>query len=392
MRSIKQLLPILLRESTLRFIAKSSPVLFLMFAACSPAVAAAPPDEVQSTSVEVFVAPTLAPTTEVTPPPTSSPEPALIYPYYLPLTTKPDIAPQTINGVTVQIDWAYVDESRVALHYTISGLDWPDGTFWDSMQARITSPALTDDAFSGAGGWNHGPVDHGVITGTDDRLLKDGAIDAEKHPEVALNVAIPVEGATSVGTFHFSLKVPVLDGIKLEDLNQTVVANNVSMTLKTLVLSPSHAEALLCFQMPSPVDWGLTSSTITVGGREYPFSGGGDVPGANGKGFLLTDPERCTSLGFEIPFDPSLSSITLTVPKLLGSIPEVVTDERVEMANQRLAERGIQMDYVNVDHGGNIEILKQPEGMPDGEIYPLIWDALAEQYEGPWVFHVAIER
>jgi hypothetical protein len=30
--------------------------------------------------------------------------------------------------------------------------------------------------------------------------------------------------------------------------------------------------------------------------------------------------------------------------------------------------------------------------MPDGEIYPLIWDALAEQYEGPWVFRVAIER
>ena len=62
------------------------------------------------------------------------------------------------------------------------------------------------------------------------------------------------------------------------------------------------------------------------------------------------------------------------------------------MANQRLADQGIQIDYVNVDHGGNIEILKQPQGMPDGEIYPLIWDALAEQYEGPWVFCVAIER
>jgi hypothetical protein len=205
-------------------------------------------------------------------------------------------------------------------------------------------------------------------------------------------VDIPVEGATSVGTFHFAFPVPVLNGVRLEDLDQTVVANNVSMTLKTLVLNPSHAEALLCFQMPSPVDWGLTASKITVGGEAYPFSGGGIVQGADGKGFLLTDPERCNSIGFDIPYDESTSSITLTVPKLMGSLPEVVTAERVDKANQRLAELGIQIDYVNVDHGGNIEILQQPQGMPDGEIYPLIWDALAEQYEGPWVFTVPIER
>jgi hypothetical protein len=392
MSSLKQLVPILLREPALRFIARITPVFILILAACSPAVVPASPNEVQSTSVEALTAPTLAPITEVTPLPTSSPEPALIYPYYLPLAIKPDIAPQTVNGVTVEIDWAYVDESRVALHYTISGLDWPDGTFWDSMQARITSPALPDDAFSGAGGWDHGPVDDGVITGTDDQLFRDGAVDAEKHPEVELRVDIPVEGATSVGTFHFAFPAPVLDGIRLEHLDQTVVANNISMTLKTLVLNPSHAEALLCFQMPSPVDWGLTASTITVGGREYSFSGGGIVQGADGKGFLLTDPERCISIGFDIPYEESTSSITLTVPKLLGSVPEVVTAERVDMANQRLAEHGIQMDYVNVDHGGNIEILKRPQDMPDGEIYPLIWDALAEQYEGPWVFTIPIER
>ena len=327
MSSLKQLMPILLREPALRFIARITPVLILMLAACSPAVVPASPNEVQPTSVEVLAAPTLAPTTEVTPLPTSSPEPALIYPYYLPLITKPGIPPQTINGVTVQIDWAYVDESRVALHYTISGLDWPDGTFWDAMQARITSPALPDDAFSGAGGWNHGPVDHGVIAGTDDQLFWDGAVDAQKHPNIDLNVDIPVEGETSVGTFHFAFNVPVLDGIRLENLDQTIVANNISMTLKTLVLNPSHAEALLCFQMPSPVDWGLTASTISVGGKEYSFSGGGLVQGAYGIGFLLTDPERCNSIGFDIPYGESTSSITLTVPKLIGSVPEVVTAE-----------------------------------------------------------------
>lgn len=392
MRSIKQLVLILIRKQNLGSLVRIAPVFLLMLSACSPAAIHAAPGEAQPVAVEVRATPTIAPNVEATALPTSAADENPIYPYYLPLVTKPNIPPQTINGVTVEIDWVYADESRVALHYTISGLDWPDGTFWDPMQARITSAAIPERAFSGAGGWNHGPVDQGIITGTDDRLFWAGAVDAAQHPEVDLNVEIPVEGATSVGTFHFALDVPVLDGIKLEDLDQTVLANNISMTLKTLVLTPSHAEALICFQMPSPVDWGLTASTITVGGREYPFSGGGDMPGANGKGFLLTDPERCTSVGFEIPFDPSLSSIRLSVPKLLGSVPEVVNAERVEIANQRLAERGIQFEYVNIDHGGNIEILKQPENMNDSQIYPLIWDALSEQYEGPWVFTVPIER
>ena len=363
-------------------------IFLLILLACSPAAIPVAPVEVQPTPVEALPTSTIEPT----PLPTSTPEEELIYPYFLPLATKPDIPPQTINGVTAEIDWAYVDESRVAVHYTISGLDWPEGTMWDAMSARITSAAIPDSAFSGAGGWNSSPVEQGMITGTDDRLLWSGAVDGSKHPSVDLNVDIPVEGPTPVGTFHFAFNVPMLDGIIMENLDQTVVANNVSMTLESLALSPSYAEALICFQMPSAVDWGLTASKITVGGREYPFSGGGLAQGAEGKNFAVTDPERCNSIGFNIPYDESASSITLTVPRLLGSIPEVVTAERVEIANQRLADKGIQFNYDNIDHGGNIVILKRPENVSDVEIYPLIWDALAEQYEGPWVFTVAIQR
>ena len=61
------------------------------------------------------------------------------YPYYLPLATKPDIAPQTINNITVVIDWVYVDESRVALQYTISGLNWPDGVMLGTTSVQISS-------------------------------------------------------------------------------------------------------------------------------------------------------------------------------------------------------------------------------------------------------------
>jgi hypothetical protein len=352
----------------------------------------AAPVEIQTTPTEAPAEPTRAPTVEATSPPTSTPAEEPVYPYYLPLATKPDIPPQARDDVTAQIDWVYVDESRVSFHYTISGLDWPRGTTSDAMSIRVTSAAIPDTAYSGAGSWGNTPVEGGVMTGTSDQLFWDGAVDVSKHPNVDLRVDIPVEGPDPVGTFHFEFNVPVLDGIRMESLDQTMVANDVSMTLKSLTLNPSHAEALICFEMPSAVDWGLTASTITIAGREYPFSGGGLAQTPDGKYIEVADSERCNNIGFDIPYDESASSLTLTVPKLLASVPEVVTPDRVEMGNERLAESGIEIDYENIDHGGNIVILKRPDGMEDYQIYPLIWDALAEQYEGPWEFTVEIPR
>jgi hypothetical protein len=144
--------------------------------------------------------------------------------------------------------------------------------------------------------------------------------------------------------------------------------------------------------MPSAVDWGLTASILSIGDRDYTYSNGGLMQGAEGKEFRLTDPQRCSSIGFDIVQDPSASSMTLTVPNLLGSVPEIIDQERVDRANQRLAGEGIEFQYVAVDHGGNIEVLKRPEGKTDQEIYPMIWNALADQYEGPWEFTIPLPQ
>lgn len=336
-----------------------------------------------------------------------------LYPaYYIPLATKPDIAPQTINGATVIIDWVYIDESRVALHYTISGLNWPDGVRLDATSVRIYS-TMAENMGAGAYGGASLPVLRGVTMGSFDQLLIDGTLNADEHPNIALEVDIPVNGTTAmyppdpgsgqqpapqenvslpdIGTFHFELTVSVHKGIRFENIGQTVVAHDVSMTLKTLVLNPSRAEAVICFQMPSAKDWGLTASKVTIGNSDYPYSGGGLLPGKDGKEFSLTDPERCGSIGFDIPYDESATSVTLTVQKLMASLPELIDKEHVNTANQRLADKGIQFDYVPTDHGADIEILKQPEGATNMEIYPLIWEALADRYEGPWVFEVKIK-
>jgi hypothetical protein len=389
-------------------------VLPLLITSCGPqASSLLDPPVVNTPLSPVLTEAPLTTNVEVVQFPASASENEQVYPYYLPLATKPDIAPQTINGITAVIDWVYVDESRVALQYTISNLDWPDGIMLDATSVQVSSATIENIGYGGGGGGSL-PADKGVITGYLDQLLVEGTLNADEHPNIDLSVDVPVNGSTAmppadpgsgqqlapqeslslpdIGTFHFGFSASVHKGIKVKNIGQTVVANDVSMTLKALVLNPSRAEALICFQMPSDKDWGLTASTINIGGRDYRFSGGGIMPGVDGKDFSLTDPERCSSVGFDILYDEPAISITLIVHKLVASLPESIDKEHVNIANQRLAEKGIEFDYVPVEHGANIEILKRPEGAPNMEIYPLIWEALADQYEGPWVFQVEIKQ
>ena len=381
-----------IKKPILKEIRTISVFILLLLGACNPTVAISTPVVIQDLPTLMPSSPTVEPT--LVPTLASALEQA--YPYYRPLATKLENVSQTIGDVTAQIDWAYVDEGRVAIQYTISGLEWSDGSTLDGMQqVQMSIPALSGfrlGGFSGASGGNVSYAQNGVITGSSDQALLDGALDADKYPEINVRVEIPVEGPTKVGTFHLNFTIPVVNGIKIENIDQTVVANQVSMTLKSLILNPSHVEALICFQMPSSSDWGLMTSVLTVNGRDYPTSGAGLAQGTDGR--VIGDPNtnRCDTVGFDIVPDASTTSVTLTIPRLQASVNEVVTKEVVDRANQRLAERGLQFDYVNVDHGGNILVLQRPAGATDPEIYPLIWDAMADQYNGPWVFTVELPK
>ncbi len=388
-------------------------VLFLLtiLAACSP-VKTAPLTPVEETAVppaETSAALAISPSAEfmdqaeaALPSPTPEPntisggQPAQeqVFPYFLALATKPDPlhASQTKDGVTATIDQLYVDEIRVYVGFTVTGLDWPDGTQWDAMKLRISSTAIPDDAYSGAGSWNVTAASASMITGEANVLLWDGGLDAKKTPNINVRLDLPLDGPTSSVNFRFEYRVPVLDGMRIDNIDQTIVANDVSMTLNTVLVQPSYVEVALCFDMPSPVDWMLTASRLTLGDRDYTYSGGGLTEGPRTPAFTLDDAKRCSSIGFDVVYDETPSSLALTVPKLVGSVPEVVNAERVAMANARLSPLGIEIDYVNLDHGGNINVLKRPDGATDAGIYPLIWDALAEQYAGPWVFTVELPK
>jgi hypothetical protein len=200
-------------------------------------------------------------------------------------------------------------------------------------------------------------------------------------------VALP-----NVGTFHFAFEIPIYSGVKLMDLNQTVEANGIAVTLKSLILNPSHVDAFLCFEMPSAKDWSLDLRFGIAGTPDLdaPRAFGSSLFLGDGKGFTISDPERCVGMGADVRYEGGPTQVVLTIPKLKTSIPELIPEEMVQQANERLADKGIEFEVIAVDHGNNFNILKRPDGMPDTALYPLIWDALGDWYEGPWEITVEV--
>ena len=90
-------------------------------------------------------------------------------------------------------------------------------------------------------------MEQGVITSEVDERLGEGALDPEKTPNIRLKVEIPVEGPTKVGKFRFQLDLPFSE-TRIENIDQTVATNNVSMTLKEIWMTTCYLEALFFFK------------------------------------------------------------------------------------------------------------------------------------------------
>jgi hypothetical protein len=176
------------------------------------------------------------------------------------------------------------------------------------------------------------------------------------------------------------------------------------MTLKTLWLNPSGIQAYICFQKPpeahksSEAGWQVDAGTIkTDTGQEFFAEGGGAILEGD-ENYSIKDSEICSSASFgmpgsnPLPYDGRATKLTLSIPNLtLPGSYEIFPEDIVRKANERLASKGIAFDVVHGDHENNFNILKRPEGMADLEIYPLIWEALSEQYAGPWEFTVEVK-
>jgi hypothetical protein len=337
-------------------------------------------------------------------------------PYGTPAPQATVIAEQIMQGVKVSLDWAYADESRVAIQLTVTGLKPPEGIRPSSMLGML---AVTDDAGnpidSKMGGVGGGENPDGSVFLTYVCFYYE-QMDAGQHPQLDLKADLPIGGfevpyeapgmttdpnqvaqliaIPLVGNFHFEFSVPVYKGLTITP-DRNVEASGITMHLESITLNRSHTDLRLCFQMPSPADW-IPYATIQIGeGLEMQNNGFSD---AAGKSFRLTNPERCADLSFDVPYSGGATTAVVKVTKLAKSFPEVFSDEQIRTANEKLKPRGIEFEitpYISQGNGGggggySMKILKKPEGMNDDDVYHLINNTLEERIEGPWVFTVEV--
>lgn len=313
------------------------------------------------------------------------------------------VAEEVMQNVKVILNWAYADESRVAVRFTIAGLSLPEGLDYGygAMETfsllDLNGNVLGQDGFSTAA--ENREDGSKVIT-----AIYYGKIDADKTPVLDLKMNIRVGGFDApysppgsegkspemrniplMGSTEFEVSIPVHKGFEIM-VNQSVEENGVRMRLENLTINPSHTEILLCFNMPSAKDWQLWKTTLRIGdSEEYTHS-----MAARGMSDSVKDNnwERCITMGFDAPYDGSATTMTITVPYLITPVfTSDITDQRVELANKKLINDGIVFEYVD----GDVKILQKPTGMKEWEAYPLAWDALADWYDGPWVFRVIVK-
>jgi hypothetical protein len=126
-----------------------------------------------------------------------------------------------------------------------------------------------------------------------------------------------------------------------------------------------------------------------------------DYGGYTGKGPAPTDlptidKGRCVQVGFPVGDLASTSeqALTLTVPGLEKSMPEVIPDDQLQPVLAKLKAEGIEMSWTTSSGsgggGGGYSFTSLPAGMSDDEAYQKFLEILGYDFSGPWVFTAQI--
>ncbi len=330
---------------------------------------------------------------------------------------------QTLDDISVTLNWAYVDTQQLILNYTVTGADPlmlnasfaitpivlrdAEGYQFSYSRAMPLPDATADSTTVTAHFYNQAIRQ---IAGSDQYEVVDDYFHThfDRVPaEIALQMALTLGGyevpewvitegvesaysvgddVPAVGPFTFDFTVPVTNSVELEPM-ETVEADGLAVTLEALSVAPTAAEARICYDMPDGRDW-LPEATLTIDGEIGYMSGHGVTDMAQ---FENTE-RRCRNVSFSAFYDGSPTTLTLSLDYLSTSMQEGPADwERIE---EVLAEDGIDIDVIfeRGESGGGmrIEEVDVPEGFDLQEALNAARETLGDRVAGPWVFEVEL--
>lgn len=314
---------------------------------------------------------------------------------------------QTLDGVQLQLNWAYIDEGRVIVNYQTFLVN-QDGT---RRAADADEPAILrlserngqlPDLYPNRHGHQSYPtpvtvafnieqgaslpdplnmVDMRLEIAYDYRPHIRNAIERIFYSEIRRStfgwdqngVRLPLPPEAISFTFDFTL--PIQRSVTLEPM-LTVTASGVAITLESLSVSPSKTNYRVCYVLPdnSAKGWHLADVTLAFGETVTSFGGSENKKRKDGR--------ACTD-GYMEVYQTLPVTLTLTV-EALERMPFNSADELLRIQRAMHAS-GIGMD---------VEI------HPDGTTaftWPNITDEaqtvlvdLGYRIEGPWVFTIDV--
>jgi hypothetical protein len=321
------------------------------------------------------------------------------FPGIAPLEPAPLSTEDIGNATTITLEKAYADVFRMVFVVSIK-----------SPQAGVVVSSATLKDASGAElnngvGINSQPDDPpGRFTVELDPVNEFEFAAGQFKGTLVLGIGNQLGPNSAQADAHFNLDIPVYPAVVFDPL-QTVTANGVQMLLQRVKITPSFAKAYLCFQKPTQADWGIGSnSTMKIGEDTGTLSYAmllfdseniGNMPIMSEPGWIApVQTGHCLAAGFTVGHHGKPETLSLTIAGLEQSAPEVIPNDQLQAARQKLLAQGIDMDWVtssgNGGGGGGPVITTKPAGMTDDQVMQLFNEAMGYYYPGPWNFTVDI--
>ncbi len=300
---------------------------------------------------------------------------------------------QSLEGVSLTLDWAYLDESRLALGMSFSNLP---------PHLTLGSPEVTFVGITPvqALGWSQSlRTNQNQAEYISYQLIQIESMGDKVDLEIEVPLLqIGVETPQTLATFRFAVHdLKVYQGQTLP-IQQTyaVRVNGVEVRLMSVRVTPSASEVVVCYDFPTPDApfWYMQHATLQIGeGPEESY---------RTYRYLSEEPanpsqDHCVQLGFPVGNALGEKRLVLRVHKLV--VPLTMQDrlpsERIASANQELAQYGIEIAPAPPEESegpGGWKFIRRPTEVFDPTQDPtvIVTQILEERFSGPWEFYIDI--
>ncbi len=288
---------------------------------------------------------------------------------------------QTINGTTVQVDWAYADANRIVLAYTMS-----------DAAGQLQRHEATDVVLTDSEGHVYQPVSAFYADFDMPQMLTGNAhFDAriiDNNPEsLALQLRV-------LDAFVFKFSVPFIAGVRI-DKQPDIEVNGVKVNLEWAVITPSMTRVYVCYEAPSDELW-TPSLQLAFEGQRVAREAGTNYPDFDGIQ-RRADGRWCRGNIFLAGYEQQPQQITLTITHL--QTQHVYSEQNMQRAAEILAGYGIQAIVIRNEVQEEGYLLNIPNPPKDLDVMEQAWqDAMlnmgtpikGERITGPWAVTVTL--